>query len=355
MPASFALPFVKRICRRTGSLIAFGILTARLASPGTDGRAFAQEATDTATPQPSPSAAEPTAMNVIVQDHFEGEDGLITSHEHCATAEFPFSGTSLPSNPSPIWEGDSGYFHRRSGWGYSGHPADWKDRYFFRMSTRNFNIQDAAISWRYRSARAGENGYPSESSDAVDVWLRYQTQYNLYVFQFDRADNGFQAKRKLPAQGWTGPPELIANKGVYYTLPTDEAQPIFAAGQHLVTWNGIKNLLPASEKAKPNFPNLAHDSTTTYDFKVTVKNVGDKVQIQAYRAGVRIYSATDDGRSAIAANGETQGQHLDWGYYETVPGWKPSWGSPITHAGASGFRSDDIEFWITDFVISKLN
>ena len=103
MPASFALPFVKRICRGTGSLIACGILTVRLSSLAYDGRAFAQEATGTAIPQPSPSAAEPTAMNVIVQDHFEGEDGLITSHEHCATAEFPFSGTSLPSNPSPIW------------------------------------------------------------------------------------------------------------------------------------------------------------------------------------------------------------------------------------------------------------
>jgi len=338
----------ERIRRRSGAVLMFVVTSA--VQPLHATRALAGGAAEAPTPSAAP--AEPAA-GIIVQDHFEGEDGIITGHDYYAAAEFPFSGMSKPSNPSPVWEGDSGDFLRRSGWGYSGRPADWKDRYFFRMNTRNFNVQDAAISWRYRSSRPGEHGYPSESSDAVDVWLRYQTQYNLYVFQFDRADNGFQAKRKLPAQGWTGPPELIANKGVYYTLPTDDGQPIFGAGQHLVTWNGVKGLLAPSEKAKPGFPNLAHDGTTTYDFKVTVENVGDKVRIRAYRGGTLVYSATDDGRSAIAANGETQGQHLDWGYYETVPGWRPSWGAPITRAGASGFRSDDIEFWIRDFVVTK--
>ena len=335
-------PFIERISRRGGALVAIAITfwSIGLARP-----AHPQEPAEK-TPAPE--------GEVIVRDRFEGDDGLITGHDYYAAAEFPFSGMSLPSNPSPVWEGDSGSFYRRAGWGYSGRPADWKDRYFFRMNTRNFNIQDAAISWRYRSARPGEHGFPAEGSDAVDVWLRYQTQYDLYVFQFDRVDNGFQAKRKLPAQGWTGPPELIANKGVYYTLPTDESQPIFGAGQRLVTWNGVKGLLPASERQKSGFPNLAHDSTTTYDFKVTVENVGDKVRIRAYRAGVLIYSATDDGRSGVAANGDTQGKHLDLGYYSTVPGWRPSSGAPIRHAGATGFRSDDIEFWIRDFAVTKL-
>jgi hypothetical protein len=78
------------------------------------------------------------------------------------------------------------------------------------------------------------------------------------------------------------------------------------------------------------------------------------VQIQAYRAGALIYSATDDGRSGIAANGETQGMHLERNYYEGVLGWQPSWGRPITRAGASGFRADNIKVWISNLVIRDL-
>ncbi|MGH7896941.1 MAG: hypothetical protein ACREQQ_03260 [Candidatus Binatia bacterium] len=301
------------------------------------------------------SAPSPTPSSNILEDSFTGEDGLITSHEFYSFGEFPFGGVSLPTNPSPIWEGDSGYFYRRGNWGYSGRPRDWKDRYFFRMNTRNFAIQDAAISWRYRSARFGEDGYPSERPDAVDVWLRYQTQYNLYAFQFDRTDDGFQAKRKIPAQGWSGPSDLVANKGVYYTLPTDAEQPVFGAGKFLVTWKGVRDVLSPAERSKKNFPALAHDGTTAYDFKLTVKNVpGNKVQIQAYRGGALIYSATDDGRSGIAANGETQGTHLERRYYDGVLGWQRSWGRPITRPGASGLRADDIKFWIANLVIRRL-
>jgi hypothetical protein len=85
---------------------------------------------------------------------------------------------------------------------------------------------------------------------------------------------------------------------------------------------------------------------------VRVQNVGTSVEIQAWRAGVLVYSATDDGRSGIAANGETQGLHMDRGYYNTVPGWQPSWGKPITAPGASGFRADNIQFWLKDFLVT---
>jgi hypothetical protein len=303
-----------------------------------------------ARPPPAPSANAP-----VLSDAFEGEDGLVTSYAHYAPATFPLGGTSLPSNPSDTWEGDSGYFYREAHWGYSGRPADWKDRYFFRMNTRSFAIGDAAVAWRYRSAEFGEEGYPSEGPDAVDVWLRYQTQYNLYAFQFDRTDDGFQVKRKIPAIGWSGPANLVVNKGVYYTLPTDGEQPVVGAGKTLVLWKDVSDVLPASEREKPDFPNLAHDDVTPYDFKVTVKNVeGGKVRIQGFRSGALVYSATDDGRSGIAANGETQGMHLDRGYYRSVLGWQDSWGAPIARPGATGFRSDDLKIWIDDFAVTRL-
>jgi len=296
-----------------------------------------------------------TSRKVIVQDDFQGDDGLITGHGYYAPAEFPANGTSQTTNPSSLWEGDTGFFYRQGGWGYSGRPNEWKDRYFFRMNTRSFAIGDAAVSWRYRSANFGDDGWPVEGADAVDVWLRYQTQFNLYAFQFDRTDDGFQAKRKIPAQGWRGPAELVANKGVYYTLPTDASQPVVGAGKFRVAWKEVQSVLPASERAKPKFPDLAHDTKTPYEFKVTVKNLADgKVQIRAYRAGVLVYSATDDGRSGVAANGETQGEHLDRGLYESVPGWQPDWGRPITNPGAVGFRADDVQFWVQDFEVREL-
>jgi hypothetical protein len=138
---------------------------------------------------------------------------------------------------------------------------------------------------------------------------------------------------------------------VYYSLPTDAAQPLFGAGVYCVAWAGVGNLLPAAERSKPGFPALAHDGVTPYDFRVQVKNVGASVQIQAWRAGVLVFSATDDGRSGIAANGETQGTHIDRGYFNSVAGWQTAWGRPITAPGASGFRADNIKFWLRDFTV----
>ena len=311
-------------------------------------------ATEPAAPIDLASSVQ-SSSRVIFQEDFNGPDGVVTTNEFYGRASFPASGSSQATNPSSTWEGDTGAFYRQGNWGYSGRPNEWRDRYFFRMNTRTFTIGNASISWKYKSANFGDDGWPVEGPDAVDVWLRYQTQYNLYVFQFDRNDTVIQAKRKIPAQGWRGPANLIANKGVYYTLPTDPSQPIVGAGKFRVAWKDVERMLPASERPKPRFPNLAHDSKTPYEFKVTVNNIhGGKVQIRAYRAGTLVYSAIDDGRSGVAANGETQGAHLDRKDYEAVPGWQPDWGSPITRPGACGFRADNIQFWVDDVVVREL-
>lgn len=324
--------------------------TTTTAAPTTSSTTSTSATTSTTTASTTTPPKSPT-----IEDRFDGTDGIITSPLHYLSASFPLGGTSASTNPSPLWEGDSGKFHRQSGWGYSGRPIDWANKYFFRYNTRDFSIGDATVSWQYRSGAFGQDGYPVEGSDAASVWLRYQTQYDLYVLQFDRTNNCMQAKRKLPAQGWSGPSSLISNKGVYYSLQTDAAQPIFGAGQYCVTWNGVKGLLPAGEAAKPGFPNLAHDGATMYDFKASIRTLPDgRVQIQGYRAGVLVYSVTDDGRSALAANGETQGAHLDRGYYTSVAGWQSAWGRPITRTGAAGFRADNIPFWLDNLTVQPL-
>ena len=307
--------------------------------------------TTTSSTTPTTTPPQPS----MIDDRFDGADGVITSPLHYLSAAFPLTGTSALSNPSPIWEGDSGTFHRQSGWGYSGRPADWGNKYFFRYNTRDLEIGDATVAWQYRSAAFGQDGYPVEGSDAAAVWLRYQSQYDLYVWQFDRTNNCMQAKRKVPAQNWTGPSGLVSNKGVYYSLRTDAAQPVFGAGQYCVSWSGVQGLLPPAEASKPGFPNLAHDGTTAYDFRATIRTLpGGSVQIQGYRAGVLVYSVTDDGRSGVAANGETQGTHVDRGHYNSVTGWQSTWALPITRPGATGFRADNIKVWLDNFKFQPL-
>jgi len=64
--------------------------------------------------------------SVVLEDDFAGDDGVITGHDFYAPAPFPSNGTSQPTNPSSLWEGDTGYFYRQDQWGYSGRPSDWK-------------------------------------------------------------------------------------------------------------------------------------------------------------------------------------------------------------------------------------
>jgi hypothetical protein len=77
---------------------------------------------------------------------------------------------------------------------------------------------DPTVEWDFKAASA---------NNATDVWLNYQTQYWLYVVQFDRSDNCIVAKRKIPTNTaasaeWggvgVGHSVEIANKGIYYTV-----------------------------------------------------------------------------------------------------------------------------------------
>ena len=307
----------------------------------------------------------PLYFALAVADTFESyTDGqIITDHTYYTTGTFPNNGSSDVDNPSAIWQTDSGGIYADDDstgntWGFSGNPTTWGNRYHFRANTQASAI-DQVVEFDYKSAAFGESGYAVESGDATDVWLRYQTQYWLYVVQFDRVNNCLVAKRKVPADsGWTGPgnPTNDANKGVYYTLKTDSAQPTFGAGYYCITWGGL------------GLSNLAHNGTsaggTQYHFKATITTVAAGVgtcsgyasscaQIQLFRGGNLVASWTDknDGDSPYTTN--TFQQDWDAGYFNGVTGFNSSWQYPITTTGTSGLRADNIKVWIDNFSFTE--
>jgi len=303
----------------------------------------------------------------VVSETFEsyGDDVLLTTSDDYEFAEFPDRGQGGATNSSTLFEADTGWLYTdvdASGtvWAYSGRPIDWPDKYFFRVNTQaNLDVADQVVSFNYKSAAFGADGYGVEGGDATDIWLRYQNQYWLYIVQFDRTNNCIVAKRKVPAgtaAQYGGNDSHISNKGVYYTLYTNANQPIFGAGQQCISWAGVQSLLSA-ESGKPGFPNLAHDGTsatgTVYKFeaRVTTYNGGgafNYVQLQLFRGNVLVGSWVDNN---LGTNAGGQTFQADWnaGYYNAVPGSSTAWGYPIYTAGATGLRSDNIKVWFDNF------
>lgn len=312
-------------------------------------------------------------------DNFEGytNGAVITQSENASVpsqtwynfANFPGAGSSGPDNISTKWEADTGWLYASqdsSGnkWGYSGRPIDWTDEFFFRLNTQA-TAKDAKVSFTYKSAPFGQDGFAPDSAAAVDIWLRYQSQYWLYVLQFDRTNDGIVCKKKVPSNDngqWGGASNQISNKGVYYELFTNANQPIFGAGQQFISWSGVQGLLGA-ESGKPNFPNLAHDGTTsggtTYDFRaeITTYDGGGPflyVQIQLFRGNVLVGSWVDD-NTGTTANGRTFQQDWNAGYYNGVTGFNANWGFPIYTTGKSGLRADNIKLWIDNFSLVDMS
>lgn len=312
-------------------------------------------------------------MAIVVFDNFESHsDGqLITDYNTYSFASFPNAGSSGSGNPSTIWECDTGWLYcdvdsQGRKWGYSGRPIDWPDKYFSRINTRNSSVADQTVSFKYKSADFGVGGYTEEGGDATDVWLRYQTQYWLYIIQFDRTNNGIVAKRKVPTNSngqWLGPSNNISNKGCYYTLKTDSQQPVHGAGNLFISWSGLTSVLNAtSDFGKPSYPNLAHDGTssggTTYDFKCTITTYDggglfNYVRLQLFRAGVLVGSWTDANDCISPSGGRTFQEDWDNGYFNAVTGYQAAWGFPIYTAGKSGLRADNIQYWIDDFTLES--
>jgi hypothetical protein len=148
---------------------------------------------------------------VIVKDKFScvTNGSIISSPQYFIFTNFPYRGMSRSNNPSKIWEITTGTGRVDNAWMHFGRPNQNTNPEYVRCVTRHAGLGDVEMSWKYRSAPFGVDGHAVEAWHATDVWIRYQTQYDLYIVQFDRVNDRVVAKRKVPALGWSGPPGAV--------------------------------------------------------------------------------------------------------------------------------------------------
>lgn len=203
----------------------------------------------------------PQTTNLLFSDSFsQYPDGLITN-------EYAFwNTTDSKSIQSANWQMDSGSLFAIGGMGWTGIPNDispnplstnGNDSSVFRLVTRQSNFGDVSVN--FDLLNQGLNSSPSTpavSWDGVHIFLRYQSEYNLYYASVNRRDNTVIIKKKVPG----GP----SNNGTYYELSRYVA--------HSVPYNTWQNIT------------------------ATVKNNSDgTVTISLYAEGKLISSAVDNG------------------------------------------------------------
>ena len=145
---------------------------------------------------------------------FAGADGLLTN-------EYSFWNPLDPkSKISPLWSMDSGSLFVKSGWGWSGVPdtkpvdalsLTGNNSAVFRLTTKRKDFSDASVKFNLSiSNLVTTPTTPAVDWDGVHVFLRYQSQYNLYYASISRRDQTCIIKKKVPG----GP----SNNGTYYDL-----------------------------------------------------------------------------------------------------------------------------------------
>jgi len=129
-----------------------------------------------------------------------------------------------PTDPLAVrsskWQATSGSLFVKRGTGWTGVPDGCHvDRYsqhcndsaVFRLHTRRFDFGDVTVSLRLLNhALTTTSRTPARAIDGVHIWLRYQSETELYAVSVNRRDSTVAIKKKCAG----GP----SNGGSYYTL-----------------------------------------------------------------------------------------------------------------------------------------
>jgi hypothetical protein len=107
---------------------------------------------------------------------------------------------------SRVWDMTSGSLFSRAGAGWTGEPdgrspdarsARRNDSAVFRLNTRRSDFGDVRVSLDLDIKRLVTTPRtPAQDYDGVHIWLRYQSQYHLYVVTIARRDGTVLFKRK---------------------------------------------------------------------------------------------------------------------------------------------------------------
>jgi hypothetical protein len=169
---------------------------------------------------------------------------------------------------SPVWTVTSGSLFNRAGTGYTGKIDDGRpdarsststDSSTFRLHTVQSDFGDVTVSLRLSVAElSSTRRTPAVGYDGVHIWLRYQSQHNLYAVSVARRDGKVVIKKKCPGGS--------SNDGTYHSLSKE----ITGAPITLLSWSAMS----ASVRNNPS-------GTVTVEL-----SVGGKVLVTAVDAGM---------------------------------------------------------------------
>lgn len=101
----------------------------------------------------------------------------------------------------------------------------WSDSGVFRAVTRRSDFRDFKLKLKLCNRALGStHRTPAESWDGIHVFLRYQSQYHLYVATLNRRDNRVVIKKKVPGGRSNGGSYFELTKRVAYRVPYKEWQ-----------------------------------------------------------------------------------------------------------------------------------
>lgn len=137
-----------------------------------------------------------TARGDTLVDYFNGPDGLITAEGQ------------PPSGP---WQVTSGSLYRDRDTGWTGRPSAANGSAVFRMVSvaHDFDNADMTVMLKVDDLVTTDRT-PAQDYDGAHIWVRYQSDVELYAVSVDRRDDTMIIKKKCA--GGTD------NGGTYYDL-----------------------------------------------------------------------------------------------------------------------------------------
>jgi hypothetical protein len=266
------------------------------------------------TPTPVPSPPPPPPVGGLPRQFANpAVDGLITN-------EYAFYNAGDPAAAaSPDFEMTSGSLYGRGGDFWTGNPnacepdassGTCNNSDIFRLNTKQRFQGNVSVSLALMQLSNITN--PSCNSNdscwyGTHLWLRYQSEYNLYYASVNRADGQVVIKRKVPCGS--------DNDGTYFVLGT---------------------YVPHA--FKPNAWNHYRASIqTNADNSVTIK----------------LYDTDASAQTPVVTGTDRGGTNPNWNSRCSTPGKYGSANySPITDPGGVGIRGDFSNFVFRDLTVS---